>query len=263
MTREAYEILRKKGFALAGGLRDLSQRACVYHHMYEDSGNRNVFPLIAAHGALWAAGYFKKGMFGGKVLCIQYLPTPWLIKPRLDSLQAFADKFRDINRRVCAESYALYYYTRSHEENDFIRSVIGPDFARILYECHRANELGNPFSQERREELFRRFFLWEQENIVAPSVTEAYATFHWRAVKYLALRPKIEFSYFGAGYDLSFEDFSSKQERIEKGVMAYRRAERVGLVHVEETLRSYGILPAAFFHHPRAHYQAILQMHAA
>lgn len=259
MTTEAYEILRQKGFALAGGLRDLSQRACVYHHMYEDSGNRNVFPLIAAHGALWASGYFKKGMFGGKILSTQYLLTPWLIKPHLDSLLEFADKFRDINRRVCAESYALYYYTRNHEESDFIRSIIGNGFAKALYECHRAKDLGNPFSQKSREELFYQFFRWEQENMVAPSVTEAYATFHWRVVKYLALRPRVEFSYFGKGYDLPFEDFSSKEERMEKGVMAYRRAEYVGLAHVEEALRYYGIMPAAFFHNPRAHYQAIVR----
>lgn len=263
MTEEAYEILRKKGFALAGGLRDLSRRACVYHHMYEDSGNRNVFPLLAAHGALWASGYFKKGMFGGRVLSTQYLLTPWLIRPRLDSLLEFADKFRDINRRVCAESYALYYYTRNHEENDFVRSIIGSDLAKILYECHRSKDLGSRFSQESRAELFNQFFRWEQENIVAPSVTEAFATFHWRAVKYLALRPRIEFSYFGKGYDLPFEDFSSKEERVEKGVMAYRRAEYVGLVHVEEALRYYKIMPAEFFHDPRAHYQAIVRVHAA
>ena len=262
MTKEAYEVLRKRGFALAGGLRDLSQRACVYHHMYEDSGNRNVFPLIAAHGALWASGYFKKGMFGGKVLALQYLPTPWLIKPRLAALLEFADKFRDINRRVCAESYALYYYTRDHEENDFIRSVIGDDFAKALYECHRAKDRGTRFSQESREQLFYQFFRWEQENIVAPSVTEAFATFHWRAVRHLALRPRIDFSYFGKEYDLPFADFSSKEERMKKGVMAYRRAEQVGLAHVEEALSNYGIMPAAFFHDPRAHYQAIVRVHA-
>ncbi|GFE81896.1 hypothetical protein GCM10011487_38960 [Steroidobacter agaridevorans] len=259
MTREAYETLRKKGYALAGGLSDLSQRACVYHHMYEASGKRNVFPLIAAHGALWASGYFKKGMFGGKVLSIRYLLTPWLIKQHLDSLSEFADKFRDINRRVCAESYALYYYTRDHEETDLIRSIIGKDFAKVLYECHRSSDLGSQFSRESREELFNQFFRWEQENIVAPSVTEAYATFHWRAVKYLALRPRVSFSYFGKGYDLPFEDFSSKEERVAKGVMAYRRAEDVGLSQVEEALRHYGILPAAFFRDPRAHYQAIVR----
>lgn len=257
MTQEAYEALRKKGYALAGGLRDLSQRACVYHHMYEDSGNRNVFPLLAAHGALWASGYFRKGMLGGKVLSIQYLLTPRRLWQQLDSLRVFADKFRDINRRVCAESYAMYYYTKSHEENDFIRSVIGQDFAKALYECHRSRELGSQFGRESREELFTQFFLWEQENIVAPSVTEAYATFHWRAVKYLALRPRIEFSYFGEEHDLPFADFSSKRERVAKGIMAYRRAEEVGLLEVEKGLRCYGIMPAAFFRDPRAHYRAI------
>jgi hypothetical protein len=225
--------------------------------MYEDSGKRNVFPLLAAHGALWASGYFKKGMLGGKVLSLQYLLTPWLIKPRLDSLSEFADRFRDINRRVCAESYALYCYTRDHQENDFIKSVIGDEFAKVLYECHRSNDLGSQFSQERREELFHQFFRWEQENIVAPSVAEAYETFQWRAVKYLALRPRIEFSFFGKEYDLPFNDFSSKEERVEKGVMAYRRAEDVGLAQVEEALRHYKIMPAAFFHDPGAHYQAI------
>jgi hypothetical protein len=231
--------------------------------MYEDSGNRNVFPLLAAHGALWASGYFRKGMLGGRVLSLQYLPVPWLMKPHLDSLSEFADQFRDINRRVCAESYALYYYTKHHQENDLVRSIIGSDFSNILYECHRANALGNPFSREAREELFYQFFRWEQENIVAPSVTAAYATFHWKAVKYLALRPRIEFSYFDQGYDLPFADFSSKKERVEKGLMAYRHAEHVGLAQVEEALRHYRIMPAAFFHDPRAHYQAIARVHAA
>lgn len=263
MTKEAYEILRKQGYALAGGVRDLCQRACVYHHVYEDSGHRNVFPLIAAHGALWASGYFKKGMLAGKMLSLQYLPSPWLMRSHLNSLQAFADEFRDINRRVCAESYALYYYTKHHEENECIRSIIGKDFAAILYECHAANAFGKPFSQAKREALFDQFFRWEQENIVAPSVTEAYARFQWSAVKYLALRPIVRFSYFGKAFDLPFADFSSKEERIDKGMMAYRRAEHVGLDHVEAALRYYGLMPATFFHDPGEHYQAIVRMHAA
>lgn len=82
-------------------------------------------------------------------------------------------------------------------------------------------------------------------------------------MKYLALRPTVAFSYFGKGYDLPFEDFSSKEQRVEKGVMAYRRAEHVGLSHVEEALRHYGIMPAAFFHDSGAHYQGIVRVHAA
>ncbi len=62
MTTAAYQNLRQRGIQLAGRVGDFRQRACIYHHMYADSAGRNVFPLIAAHGALWAAGYFKKGL---------------------------------------------------------------------------------------------------------------------------------------------------------------------------------------------------------
>lgn len=263
MTKEAYEVLREKGFALAGGLSDLSQRASVYHHMYEDSGHRNVFPLIAAHGALWASGYFRKGMLGGKILSAQYFLVPWRIRENLASLAEFADKFRDINRRVCAESYAIYYYTKTHPEDEFIRSMIGGEFSEIICECHRANELGNPFSGSSRKELFYQFFRWEQENIVAPSVMAAYETFHWPSVKYLALRPTVEFSYFGKGFTLPFDDFSSKEERMNKGLMAYLRAEEVGLAHVEDSLRRYRIMPTEFFLDSRAYYANIEQANVA
>src|SRR3954468_130726 len=100
MSTEVYEALRAQGFRLSGGLGDLRQRACVYHHMYEDSGGRNIFPLIAAHGALWAAGYFRKGMLGGRVLSAQYVFRTGLRAAKLESLSDFANKFRDINRRV-------------------------------------------------------------------------------------------------------------------------------------------------------------------
>ncbi len=63
MTIDAYEALRKKGFALAGGIGDLRQRACIYLHLYQDSGGRNVFPLIAAHGALWAGRFFRAARY--------------------------------------------------------------------------------------------------------------------------------------------------------------------------------------------------------
>jgi hypothetical protein len=66
-----YNELRRIGYSLAGGLNDLSQRAAVYYHLYEDSEGRNIFPLMAAHGALWAKGYFQKGMRAGKVLALQ------------------------------------------------------------------------------------------------------------------------------------------------------------------------------------------------
>lgn len=257
MTADAFEMLRRKGYLLAGRLSDLSQRACVYHHMYEDSGRRNVFPLIAAHGALWAAGYFRKGMLGGRILSVQYLLRPRLRRERLISLCDFADKFRDVNRRVCAESYAIYHYTKNFESNDFIRALIGEGFSRVIYNCHKSREEGTPFSSENRKLLFFEFFSWEQENIVAPSIVAAYENFCWMSVAYLARRPNVQFAYFGKNHGLKFCDFSSKAERMEKGMLAYQRAVDVGLELVEASIQNYKVMPRDFFKSSVDYYQRL------
>ena len=235
MSSEAYAALRDKGRLMAGSIADLGQRACVYHHMYADSGGRNVFPLIAAHGALWAAGYFKKGMFGGKLFSLRYFLAPRLRREKLRSLGAFADQFRDINRRVCAESYAIYYYTKYHGGDAFIRSVIGDAFADALCACHA----DDAFPPAMREDLFRAFFNWEQSNIVGPAVEQAFRQFDWGAIKALARQPRIEFAYFGPHFYMRFDDFTVTAERIVRGLQAYRRAEEVGLDHVEHMLGTY------------------------
>lgn len=261
MTLEAYESLRAKGFSLAGGLADLRQRACVYHHLYADSGKRNVFPLIAAHGALWASGYFKKGMLGGQILSLHYLFSAKLRSAKLASLSIFADKFRDINRRVCAESYAIHHYTKNYADNSFIRSIIGHDFVDSLYECHAANASNSSFAKEQREKLFRAFFSWEQENIVAPAVIEAYENFHWSAIKYMALRPRIDFAYFGKNFHLQFDNFAAKDERIKRGLQAYQRAEEVGLKQVEHSISRYQLMPEIFHNDPDTYYKELETTH--
>lgn len=55
----SYQRLRDEAEQLAGRNRDLDQRATVYHHLYHHSRGNHVFPLIAAHGALWASGNFR------------------------------------------------------------------------------------------------------------------------------------------------------------------------------------------------------------
>lgn len=67
-----YDDLQAQATRLAGGLTDLAQRATVYHHIFEASGRNHIFPLIAAHGALWARGYFAFGMRLGAVLAWQF-----------------------------------------------------------------------------------------------------------------------------------------------------------------------------------------------
>jgi hypothetical protein len=243
MTKAAYERLRKEGYELAGGLDDLVQRASMYHSMFVDSGRRNVFPLIAAHGALWGSGYFKRGIRGGKLLSVLYLLTPARRAERLNALIRFADQFKDINRRVCAESYAMFHYTRLHGGSCFIRSRIGDDLADILCACHASADAGVPFPPEQRERLFVAFFHWEQNEVVGPAVSAAYAQFDWGLVKFFALRPRIRFSYFSARFCLKFDHFGIQEQRVAHGLAAYHQAELVGLDHVEKALAFYRILP--------------------
>lgn len=247
MSRKDFSALQEKGRILAGELGDLVQRASVYHHMYQDSNGRNVFPLIAAHGALWASGYFKKGILAGRLLSIQFVVEPSKRKQMMLSLYDFADKFREINRQVSAEAYALYHYTKSNTDVSRLdlKYSYKPDFLELLYKCHR----DSLFTEHNRRELFFEFFSWEQENIVAPLVDAAYNGFNWNLVKRLALRPNVDFAYFGEK-NLKFSDFSSKEERIGKGLKAYSRAEEVGLTEVENSLYQYGILPSKFFDNP-------------
>jgi hypothetical protein len=90
---------------LAGGLLDLAQRASVYRHLFLASGRNHAFPLIAAHGALWAGGYFPFGMKLGRLLSWQYALRPTRRRELLAQLHEFADVFRDVNRRVCIDTY--------------------------------------------------------------------------------------------------------------------------------------------------------------
>src|SRR6187200_3789100 len=71
---------RLEGEKLAGSLTQLTQRASVYRHIYRASGGNHIFPLIAAHGALWARGYFAWALDLGKKLAWQYCYNPALQK---------------------------------------------------------------------------------------------------------------------------------------------------------------------------------------
>jgi hypothetical protein len=239
MTSQAYEYFRSEGHALAGGPGDYGLRAGLYHRMYQDSGKRNVFLLIAAHGTLWAAGYFKKGVLGAWLLSLPYLFTPKARAAKLRAAAQFADKFRDINRLVCAESYAIYYYTKHYGGTGFIRGVVGNALCDLLCECHAANDFGIA----QREKLFRAFCDWEQETVVAPLVTQAFQEIDWPVIRSLALRTNVAVSYLGKSFKVQFTNFTSQDERLVQGLRLCRRAEEVGLEYTEQCLRHYAIKP--------------------
>lgn len=91
------------------------------------------------------------------------------------------------------------------------------------------------------------FFNWAQEHIVGPAVTRAFDEFDWDIVKRLAMRTKLDFTYFGKHFGVRFDNFASTEERIRRGLQVYHRAEHVGLDDVERALGRYKQIPVPQF----------------
>ena len=236
MTAAAYENFRSEGYALAGQAHDLQRRVRLYQRVYRDSGKRLTFALIAAHGTSWASGYFKLGTLGARVASLPWLCIPGMRAQKLAAFTGFLDQFRSINRQVCAESYAIFYYTRQHGGSTFIRSVIGDHFTDLMVECHASCEAGTAYPRHKREALFHALIEWEQEHIVVPGVEKAFAGFDWPLIAWVARRPVIRFAYFGKHDRLRFNDFARKDERLAAGMHACLLAENLGLQAVEDAL---------------------------
>ena len=255
--RHFHNSLYRDAESLAGGLTDLAQRAAVYHHLFEHSGRNHIFPLIAAHGALWARNYFHFGMKLGWCCSWQYGLSPERRRECLKELAEFADAFRDINRRVCIDTYTSYHFTErfgDHRESD---QFVPAEQLAALNRCHAERRQGRELSTSEKRDVFRVFFLNEQQTVVASSIQCATQKFSWPLMKYVALRPLIRFAYFGRRGPLVFRNFADQDERIEKGLLAFNVAAAAGWDRVAATLQDYEILPDAFFASSSQHFERI------
>jgi hypothetical protein len=253
--RKAFEDLQADALRLAGGLNDLSQRAAVYHHVFKESGGNHIFPLIAAHGALWARSWFSFGMKLGKILSWQYAFNAETRRDKLSKLEEFANAFRDINRRVCVDVYANFHFTKRYGRHPEAQKVVPADLLQALNRIHAANEAGVELTNDERREVFATHFLAEQQHIVGPTIEKAVAEFDWPLLRTLALRPVIRFAYFRRPF--LFRNFANKGERIEKGLIAFDTAAAAGWINVEQNLRKYDVLPEQFFAKPIAYFASL------
>lgn len=250
------ERIRARATALAGTTGDLVQRASVYHHLYADSGRNHSFPLLAAHGALWASGYFRAGIRFGSIVA----NGRRLIGDDADQLTSmlsyFAEQFRDINRRVCIETFFIYQLTADSKLIGSAERLVPEPLLVEMDRCHHAKRTGRTLLDGERRELFKVFFLWEQANIVGPAIEQAFATFDWPLIRSMALRPKIRFSYFNRT-PLAFRNFNDTNERIEKGIAAFDRACHKGWLEVEHALDDYSVMPREFMADPGSFFRSI------
>ncbi len=243
----AYQAIQSEATVLAGGLTDLPQRATVYHHLDQTSRGNHVFPLIAAHGALWAGRYFRFALGLGRVLAWE---TPLNRRRRLErlaALQVFANAFRDINRRVCVDTYMNWHFTARFGQEPGVTEFVPGELLAALRRMLAAMAEGRTLTDAEKRAVFTAHFLHEQEHVVGPAITRAVAAFDWPLVRRIALRPWIRFAYFPRFRSFLFRDFSAQAERIEKGLRAFDWAAEVGWRHVEERLADYRTLPVEFF----------------
>lgn len=171
-------------------------------------------------------------------------------------LASFAEQFRDINRRVCVETFFIYQLTADPRLAGSAERLVPEHLLVEMGRCHHARRAGRLLPDAKRRELFEAFFLWEQANIVGPSIQQAFTNFDWPLIRSLALRPKIRFSYF-ARSPLAFRNFSDTNERIEKGIAAFDRACARGWREVERALDDYSVMPSAFAADPSRFFLAM------
>lgn len=255
--QNAHRDLQAEGTTLAGGLSDLSQRATVYHHIYRASGGNHVFPLIAAHGALWAGGYFRFGLKLGKALSWQFAWNPRLRRKRLEQLNQFADAFRNVNRQVCVDTYVCFHLTARFGDHPEISRYVPANLLDAYRLLHKARRDHYTLTDAERKTVFEAHFRHEQRTIVGETVKQAVEDFDWPLVRFLALRPPVRFAYFSGGRPLWFKNFADQDERIAHGFAAFERGASAGWNHVEQTLADYKTLPAAFFAGPAEYFQTL------
>lgn len=257
MLQEYRKSMYQEAILLAGRTQDLEQRAKVYFHIFEHSKGNHIFPLIAAHGALWGSQHFKRGTVIGEILSYQYIWDNEKRQAKMKALEAFAEAFREINRQVCIETYVAYHLSSRYGDDPNIGKYVPEELLEHLNKCHRARKRDVKLSLADQKELYQAFFLWEQNNIVGGAVEKAVAALDWPLIKYISLKPPIYFKYFKPWKRLFFRDFSNKEERIAKGMQAFEITQSVGLDKVIKSLGLYWTLPKNFYKHSIADFRIL------
>ncbi|MGC1494834.1 MAG: hypothetical protein WA790_03425 [Sulfitobacter sp.] len=232
-----HDKIHAQATSLAGPPGNLCKRAVQYHHIYRASGGIFCFALIAAHGAVWAQWYLKVAWLGAVVLAACDWRAPGSFRTRMAHFDAYTGALKDINRRVMIKAYTVLHFAKDGvTDNAMVDDLPG----EIVIEIRRLltkQASGEWATDAEKRALYEAFFRWEQDTAVGPSVEVAMAAFDWPLMRSLCLRPWVWFSYFRAGHSLNFRDFTSAEERVEKGLAAFDIARDRGWHKVDKSLR--------------------------
>jgi len=239
---QRYAALKGEADVLAGGILEIPRRVLILLDLFHHSGGNHTFPLMAAHGALWAFGYFESGGSLGRLIAKRYFYNTRERIYRLGLLHRFAEDFRRVNRQVCIDTWANYRFAETCGQLPGAEDVVPASLLAALNRVHAARTAGQELSTVARREVFEQSFHCEQEVTVAPGVQAAVSAFDCRIMQFLCLHPLVRFAYFPPCRHLLFRNFAEKQERISKGMRAWEFAAQAGWPHVEQSLALYGVM---------------------
>ncbi|MGJ8617586.1 MAG: hypothetical protein ACSHWS_12165 [Sulfitobacter sp.] len=236
-AQQRHEQIHAQATMLAGPPGNLCKRAVQYHHIYRASGGIFCFALIAAHGAVWAQWYLKIAWVGAVVLAAVDRRAPGSFRTRMMHFNAYTGALKDINRRVMIKAYTVLHFAKDGMDDDALVDDLPSEIVLEIRRLLAKQMAGEPATNAEKRALYEAFFRWEQENAVGPSVETAMAAFDWPLMRNLCLRPWVWFSYFRAGRSLNFKDFTSAEERVDKGLAAFDIAMLKGWDNVDKSLR--------------------------
>lgn len=255
--REEYNTIHDASERIAGELSDIPRRAAVLLTLYEHSGGLHHFPLMAAHGALWASGYFERGGAMGRLIARRYFYNRHEMAFRIGILEDFAAAFRRVNRQVCVDTVTNYRFVERFGEREEAAECVPSDLLGALNRLHHARRKQRSLSAAEARQIFETSFQCEQEVTVAPGVRDAVAQFECRVMKFLCLHPVVRFAYFPRWRYLFFRDFARQQERIRKGQLAYRIGQKRGWKHVLDALYHYRTHPLTLTGPPESRFSEL------
>ncbi len=225
LAEERYLAIRAQAVDAAGPMASLRLRAGGYLALYHASHGVCRFALVAAHGALWASWYLVCAKLAAMVFAVT---DPTVRLSPLRRYRAFANYvgvLKEINSLVMVETYVLVHTVSELGPAFATQKGIPKDLADDYARAMTGPLPGNDFLRD----LYHRHFLWEQQRVVSSKLTDAFAVFNWPFMKGLCERPWVWFSYFKAAQSLNFRSFTDQAERVEKGMIAYDRAQDFGV----------------------------------
>lgn len=226
--------LYERGEIAAGRPESLRTRAQAYLDIYAASNGACVFALIAAHGAIWASWYLVCAKLAAMVFAV--LDPTSAYKPiyRYKRFAAYVLALKEINRTVMIATYVIVHGIREFGEDRLIAEGFPPD----LIKDYAALIASGSNDSARLRALYHRHFQWEQERVVSNTLETAFAEFDWPLMSEICQRPWVWFSYFRIGRSMNFRKFTDADERIEKGLLAFDRADILGFARLAKKTRA-------------------------